>query len=404
MQKFTAIEGLRGWLAWTVVFSHLALISDIYPNGIGLALISAGTYAVLVFVMISGFVITHLVSTHPEPYGTYLLRRFMRIFPLFAVTCVLGYYTTNIEVGVLSRVAWTSSWLPMLRAIVGSTHDFLLAHTLAHLTMLHGAIGNGILPFSPAAFNGPAWSLSLEWQFYLVAPLVIAIVKRRRALVLVALIIAVLEVAYRFNLLGMFFGNPSILPGAAGYFAIGIASRLAYPSLANSVKHPNIIFALLLILAPLGAIPLLMWVLVMTGLTLDRSDINTGAFARFYDLCLASPAAMYLGSRSYSVYLCHLPIISVCHWAWQNAFPASNQLPTFLGVAAITIPFTVFASELLYQLVEKPGIAIGSKLASRLQTTTRPAAVTVPTNSNQHPVTPDPTLSTTVTGVVDVPA
>ncbi|WP_425908312.1 acyltransferase family protein [Nitrobacter sp. TKz-YC02] len=89
-RTFAAIEGLRSGLAWAVVFSHLAYFSNL-SGGIAPTLKATGLPAVLVFLTIGGFVITHPVIERPEPYGVYLLRRFMRIFPLFAVTCATGF-------------------------------------------------------------------------------------------------------------------------------------------------------------------------------------------------------------------------------------------------------------------------------------------------------------------------
>jgi peptidoglycan/LPS O-acetylase OafA/YrhL len=40
--------------------------------------------------------------------------------------------------------------------------------------MLHGAVPDVLVRNAPSAFLIPAWSVSLEWQFYLVAPLVYA--------------------------------------------------------------------------------------------------------------------------------------------------------------------------------------------------------------------------------------
>ena len=53
----------------------------------------------LVFVIISGFVITHVIVERPEPYLGYLTRRFMRIFPLFAITSVVGYFACDARGG-----------------------------------------------------------------------------------------------------------------------------------------------------------------------------------------------------------------------------------------------------------------------------------------------------------------
>jgi peptidoglycan/LPS O-acetylase OafA/YrhL len=368
MKKFSAIEGLRGWLAWTVVLDHLVEVTN--SKGVGHGFIMAGHYAVLIFIIISGFVITHLVSEKPEPYRLYILRRFMRIFPLFAVTCVLGYFTSDILAHALTKVSWAAdpffidNRIAIFSGIARTDHAFFWQNLLAHLLMLHGAIGDNILPFSQYAFNSPAWSLSLEWQFYLIAPFAILLASRPRSLVRAALVIAILEIAYAFDLFGSFHA-PSFLPGAAGYFALGIASRLAYPALAGTVRQPSAIVALFMVLIPFGwdAVPLLVWALVMTGLILNRSAPDS--FAHYYRLALESRWAMYFGSRSFSVYLCHLPMIAICLSLWLSKFPASGRYMTFFALSATAVPLTIAAAELLYRCIERPGIALGSRLAQR---------------------------------------
>ena len=84
-----------------------------------------------------------------------------------------------------------------MQRLLASNHEYFLAHALAHLTMLHGAISNALLPFSQLAFNSPAWSLSLEWQFYLVAPFAIMLARRPQTYLWVALAVAALEFVYK---------------------------------------------------------------------------------------------------------------------------------------------------------------------------------------------------------------
>jgi peptidoglycan/LPS O-acetylase OafA/YrhL len=369
MKRFYSIEGLRGWLAWIVVFSHLVQTSDVYADGLGPAALRAGQVAVLVFIIISGFVITHLVTERPEPYSRYILQRFMRIFPLFVVTCIMGFYASDMRAVTLSHVAWadTPSFADRLAWFVDvarSDHDFFWAHALAHLTMLHGAVSSRILPFAPLAFNPPAWSISLEWQFYLLAPLAIMLIRRKRTFIWLALAVATIECLYQLGLFGTF-ETPSLLPAAAGYFVLGIVSRLLYPRLVGSLRYSAATLPLFAVLLPLGwdAVPILVWAVVMFGLLIDRSDASASLFISGYRKALESRFATYCGSRSYSVYLSHYPIIGVCHALWIAIFPMAQKVSTLVGVSAMTIPITFVVAEVFYRGIERPGIALGSRLA-----------------------------------------
>ena len=153
-------------------------MTNIYAFGIGPQLAEAGAGAVIVFMIVSGFVITHLIVERSEPYGVYLLRRFMRLFPVFAITCAVGYFASTFYAATLSRVSWAGDpnfLLLGLKAVASSEHQFFWSHLFAHLTMLHGMISSDLLPFSLFAFNVPAWSVSLEWQFYLIAPALVSL-------------------------------------------------------------------------------------------------------------------------------------------------------------------------------------------------------------------------------------
>jgi peptidoglycan/LPS O-acetylase OafA/YrhL len=366
MKKFDAIEGLRGWLAWAVVFSHFAYFSD--TRGIiGSYLRELGLPAVLVFLIISGFVITHLVLERPEPYSAYLVRRFMRLFPLFAVTCALGYFANDLHANLYGSYGNDPAFRKLLTDIARSNHEFFWQHAFAHSTMLHGAINDTVLPFSQYAFNMPAWSISLEWQFYLLAPIVVKLLLSRPSAVLwIAGAVAIAEVAYKYRLVGTFV-QPSFLPGIAGYFAVGIASRIVYPSIAGTLRNPAGILTIIVVMMPLldnRGWPLLIWALLYTGLALDRSGPRSRLFAQIYQMALESRFAIYFGSRSFSVYLSHVLITATCYWFWVSFFATA---PTFFGLSALAIPLTIVSAELLYRYVEQPGIAFGSSLVRRYE-------------------------------------
>ena len=200
-------------------------------------IVNAGPGAVTVFMVISGFVITHLITERPEPYGVYLLRRFARIFPLFFVMCAVAFFTNDILVDALALAPWASEsnfFLPEAREIVASEHQFFWSTVLAHLLLLHGAISSKLIPLSPYTFVGPGWSLSLEWQFYLLAPLAVMLATRSiRWLTWIALAVAVGELMFHDS--PSFFREPLDSSHSASpvVFAFGIyptlrGARLAY--------------------------------------------------------------------------------------------------------------------------------------------------------------------------------
>jgi len=97
-----------------------------------------------------------------------------------------------------------------------------MSHLLAHLTLLHGALPHNILPASEYMFLAPAWSLSLEWQFYLIAPIWIWALCRFPLTTVSLTLIGFL--AYNFLLASMFY-SPSFLLGAGLLFLLGMVTR-----------------------------------------------------------------------------------------------------------------------------------------------------------------------------------
>jgi peptidoglycan/LPS O-acetylase OafA/YrhL len=353
--RFPAIEGLRGWLAWAVVACHTAYWSGA-DGKIGRLIRDLGTPAVMTFIVISGFCITHLLLERREPYAIYLARRFFRLFPAFAVNCLLGYFVYHLQLQ-LPDLNFDPKFVAYLGNVVAAMDDYLPFQIAAHATLMHGVIPNAWLPYGDEAFNAPAWSVSLEWQFYLIAPLLVtALIKRPK---LAPLLAALFAIAYKLTFWsGLVYNSPCFLLAASPYFAIGIASRLLHPVFSGKIKNQYIPLACIIMLYAVtqAQAALSIWAVVYMGLIAPPS--------RLYRSMLESPIAIYLGSRSYSTYLGHFLVVVVCqHFAakWLG------QVPQLLPFAAMVIPATLVSSELLYRAVELPGIRLGSWLCRKLQ-------------------------------------
>ena len=311
----------------------------------------------LVFVIVSGFVITHVILQRQESYWSYITRRFFRIFPLFAVTCVIGFFTSGLLAEAFNNPD-DFGFMQISKDIAWSDKAHLPMHALAHLFMMHGAVPDDVLPHSEYAFDVPAWSISLEWQFYLVAPLFIfVLLKQPRWVIPLAIVVAAAEMIAQ--KLGLRTAQPGALPFAAIYFAAGIFSRLVYSEQFKSPLALLFATALAIVFFPIEVVrPFLVWMIVFVGLT----NSNDGsALARLYTRLLKSPLALYFGSRSYSIYLCHYPVISVVVWLLYQWSLPSNMLV----LTAVSVPLIIVTAQLAYRWIEQPGIAAGRRLAER---------------------------------------
>lgn len=368
MRRFGGLEGLRAWLAWTVVFSHIMSFTGFSQMAPWLAkpLGQLADCSVMVFTILSGFVITHLLLERREPYPRYIVRRFLRIYPVYAVALLAGIGGTYLAFDTFLSHPWgdlTPATQRMLMQSESLSSGDFLWHLAAHLSMLHGAVSSQVLYESQYMFLGPAWSLSLEWQFYLVAPLVVAVAMHRLGQVALTALAIWAYVLYTRGVFGEFM-LPSVLPGAGLYFGVGMATRFLLKASASISAFP---LALLMLGAGLlmnatGTTPLLVWAAFVCMMLLNESApdlVSRGArwvFAKVF----ASPVARWLGDRSYATYLIHMPIVQLVTWLCVTQF-GMGLVPTAMTVVLVVVPGTLGASALLHRYVELPAIHWGRR-------------------------------------------
>ena len=386
MRRFGGLEGLRAWLAWTVVFSHLLSFTGLGRLVPWLAR-SVGQLAdgaVMVFIILSGFVITHLILERREPYGPYIARRFLRIYPVYFVALLAGIGGTCLAFDAFLVPPWgemSPTNARLLKQADSLAGGDVFWHLAAHLTLLHGAVSSQVLYESQYMFLGPAWSLSLEWQFYLVAPLVVALATHRVGqVVLVALALW----GHRLYTQGVFgeFMLPSVLPGAALYFGVGIATRLW---LKAGVRLRAFPLALLLLIAgwpvnATGLTPVLAWGAFMAMLSLDvrAGDMASRAARWLFGRAFESRPARWLGEHAYATYLIHMPILQGVAWVCVKPLHL-GWVPTGWVTVAVALPATLLASVLLRRCVEMPAVRWGRQapwLGQTRRKAIRPADLT----------------------------
>lgn len=337
------INGLRGLAVLLVVAYHLQL------RGAG-----GGFIGVDVFFVVSGYLMTRILlrqeSTSAGAYLSFVAARARRIWPALAVLVaallVVGAAALPpFDLATLARQAlWALAFL--------SNHHFLQHSGYADrsaddLWLLH------------------TWSLSVEWQFYLLYPLLVFAVLRlsRRSgrppehlLVPTLLVLAAASFAWQVAQRGR--------PLESGFFLLAcrawelLAGGIVAATIRNtsgaaerlrrgaSIAGVFVIVGAALGLAwlrqrPVGADWLLLAPVLGTALVLAAGDVSNPL--------LRSRGLQALGRWSYSIYLWHWPL-----WiGWRLVLgPQDSRL---IGAAVVAV-LAVLLGALSYRWVERPAL------------------------------------------------
>lgn len=352
-------------MAWWVVFGHAVQLSgarSFLPQPIAQILLR-NDMAVNVFIIVSGFVVTHLLLSKREEYLPYITRRAFRIFPIYLFSLALAISVTGLYATAYG-LPWVSGGDIKLDRIASQNENFV-THLALHLTMLHGLVPTQVLPYSVSAFLTPAWSLSLEWQFYLVAPFLIPLLLRStRAMIVTCGVLLVVHKLATSGLIGEW-QYPAFLPLTIQYFLIGILSRavLEYRPLANAGAELLVVLALITIKFA-SAIEAIIWI---AFLACAMSEAGRVSFkvpgANFLtDVFVKNRFIATIGTWSYSTYLIHIPIFSIVVGTYLQLGGIPSQFAVVI-LLACCVPVTLLLSWLLFTVIESRFNRIGRQIA-----------------------------------------
>ncbi|MFW5474638.1 acyltransferase family protein [Knoellia sp. CPCC 206450] len=329
------LDGLRGVAAIAVVHYHFLLLSGL--NGEP----GAGLIGVLVFFVLSGYLITRLLwradGREGPTYRRFVERRVRRLAPALVGLVVVS--------GVLVTVAGPGD---AGDAVAGSLV------VLAQLTGFWHVLGS-----MPVEAWLPTWSLTVEWLFYLLWPLVVVAMRRRGLSTSAAMRVALALAA------GLYLASMPLSPNAFYYLPVGnLAVMLVGAALALAhAREPARTTGRDAGIADLAFVGFVVAVLVPTtglsgswlyrvtyvpiavvvALLLIDQRPGTGGVAR---RLLESRPMVAVGQASYSLYLWHLPLL----WAAFYGLPGLSVGARVL-VATVALGPVVWLS---FTLLEKP--------------------------------------------------
>ena len=374
-RRIGAVDGLRALAIAGVVLYHLR------PSAL-----QGGFLGVTVFLVITGFLATRSVTGALERgdfgYGRYLLRRAARLLPPVLVTIALAALATYLA---------SPSLLPKVQADALPSALFLGNWSYVFRQVSY---------FQAAGLPSPLthlWYLGVVMQFYVAWPLVLMVVwrsagsrrrRRRRALATscALMVVSFALMALLFDPSGdtarVYYGTDA----RAAELLAGAVVALALPQARDGEGRPGTGTVAAATLAGLACLAALGAAFVLAGgedPLMYRGGYLAAALATAVLLAcvqvvgcplgraLSAAPLRWLGTRSFSVYLVHYPMLILMNPATRTTAPAWWE-------QALQVALTLVVAEVFYRLVEAPCARLGRKGTSRRRARgTAPVAVPI---------------------------
>jgi peptidoglycan/LPS O-acetylase OafA/YrhL len=367
MKRLVCLDGLRGVLAVYVMLSHTMPFAPL-PGWLQW-LFQHGGAAVDVFFILSGLVIVQSLSSFEYHALPFLTARVARIYPVFlavfAFAVAIQPLATSFEdmawIGQDSaaRYLWSGGW----------PSDWALG-IATHLTMTHGLFPDGFSNAIWVRFLGTAWSLSTEWQFYLLA-LVLGYRLGPQWMTGLFLMMAAGYAAWDIATPEAWHFSRAFLPNKAQYFALGVISaHLVRQGRPAANCYLVVLVATLTLCALRGGLdkllPPLLWTACLAAQAVASGSRHWWVLVetplRWLATLLQSRLLVWLGAVSYCLYLVHEPLERLLGLGLASLMQGNAALFTAIWIpGSIALPLLVAWP--LHRWIEVPALRAGRVLA-----------------------------------------
>lgn len=336
------LQSLRGIAALVVLLHHSLRIPSDAENAwfVSEYLLNAHAAVVLFFVL-SGYVLSLSLLKRNftiEDVARFYVRRGFRIYPALWLGVLIGagYFLAFRDFPRAGFSVWAGGlYAPDQISAVTAIKSFL-------------GVGTELLP--------PLWTIKNELVASVLLPfMVIAMRQWWRAVLLVSMLAVV-----------SFLATTSV-PLYLVQFALGAVCAIYAVKVQEKIRFNEPVFWVAVIVLVFFRVvgdwkyhdPLPSLVEGLAAVIVVMSVVSGGA--RF----LSQRFLVYLGDRSYGLYLFHLPIALGVGVVLEGAAPMSGEMAAW-SIALATLACTLLVSHLSFDYVEKPCIAMGRNISGKV--------------------------------------
>ena len=382
MKKLAYLESLRGLAAFIVVLNHFAVAFypalyfgatepvhtakgiEVFISGTPLNLLYNGSFAVAVFFVLSGFVLTYKFfkdRTFPVYIIPLTVKRYVRLLPPVVVSILLSYVLLrfsllyNLPASIITQSAWLRGYLQFEPNLLTALYESFIGSFFKH----------------KATYNGVLWTMTFEFFGSLLVFLFVALFRNKkwRYLVYVLALFLFRHRPYGAFVLGMMlcdfmtlrpdlFGKKQY--SAVYFILLGAGLFLGSYPVGRSVDGTMYAFMKLSVIARtchmLGAGLVLFSLLNLPAL---QSVLSRNVF-------------VFLGKISFSLYILHFLLIGSLGCAiFCFVAPHLSYHSAFLLMFLLTVPVMLIASAFTYRLVDQKGVKLSQAVYDRTLTGTR---------------------------------
>ena len=349
------LDGVRACAATYVMLHHIYLgLFPGFPENpgpFGLGWLMYGQLSVVVFIVVSGFSLglapAHRGNRLKGGASGFFQRRAWRILPPY--------------------------WVALLFSL--AVDHFLLVEAPGHEVNVRSLVVHGLLMHDIIKSNSPNsafWSIAVEAQIYLFFPLMLMLTRARSPVVTALSVLALVSVAH------LLAQNVAVLSRldhlslqlyacfAFGVWAVEEASSpnprfrgwpLAW--IAGAIVAGLIGFVLVFGFPWVAA--RYFWIDIAVGFAVALFFVGLAETPSIAARVLSSSPLDFLGRFSYSLYLVHVPLVTLLMFSPR----VENPFLKYAGVAGVIAPITMVAAYLFFLAFERPFLQIRSWSALR---------------------------------------